>query len=520
MATAIYTLTTNQLNAGIVSPRSFGAVGNGVANDYTAVQRAFDYARDNNKTVLLDGVFNLNNNVITYYAQQTAVGLAGGKSKLLKGKLQSYLFDSLNGNGYSAQAAHGVFFSNFVIDGGKESNTYDATKRGLEHFGSDFIMHNVNVVNCAGDGVYIGGFPPSFTLGPTHIKDYSGNLGQSRIHSCDFNLNNGSGGIIEQQDCLFTDCYFCFNALWGFEITSTNSQRSGGTLFSQCHPYLNTVGGFKVADETDASIIANGSFINCEIEGVEGTAISIGLGGGATMIRGGNVYLAPVGIKCLASVVHVDTRINRCGTGIILGSSTTGVYNSSFKGKINVYPTTTPINIGPPHPYPQYAISNVNPNSAANYFDLQVVLQDETQTTGVNNYQFQSGTNINTLNAGRVDVSIASNGKVVRTQTTGRLVTEVGNTVTINSNIGTITTDTLTTIAGGYTFITLNNSNITATDLIQVTAGNYTGVLVTDGEPIVTLSSVSAGVAVFAVKNIHPTNPLNGTVRINFEIKS
>jgi len=96
-----------------------------------------------------------------------------------------------------------------------------------------------------------------------------------------------------------------------------------------------------------------------------------------------------------------------------------------------------------------------------------------------------------------------------------------GNTPTINSYVGRVTTATLTT-AGAYatTTVTISNSLVTAASVVTVQLESYAGTLVTNGIPMIFRAVASAGAITVVIINMHPTvgNALNAAVVFNFTV--
>lgn len=102
---------------------------------------------------------------------------------------------------------------------------------------------------------------------------------------------------------------------------------------------------------------------------------------------------------------------------------------------------------------------------------------------------------------------------------TGRAVTQTGaitNAVTINADTGVISTVSSTLAGSSATLFTVNNSAVAATSTVLVDLQGYSGTMVTNGFPAVSVNSVSAGSFVVQILNVHPTNALAGVLQIGF----
>lgn len=99
--------------------------------------------------------------------------------------------------------------------------------------------------------------------------------------------------------------------------------------------------------------------------------------------------------------------------------------------------------------------------------------------------------------------------------------TTAGNSPTLNSYVGRITTATLTT-AGAYatTTITVSNNLVTATSVVNAQLESYAGTLVTNGIPMIYRTVASAGAITIVIINMHPTagNALNAACVLTFTV--
>ncbi|MDE2102789.1 MAG: hypothetical protein KGL39_36430 [Patescibacteria group bacterium] len=87
--------------------------------------------------------------------------------------------------------------------------------------------------------------------------------------------------------------------------------------------------------------------------------------------------------------------------------------------------------------------------------------------------------------------------------------------VTLNTPSGVITTESLTTAAGGTFTYVITNSCIAATDIVNVSLGLGTA---STGNPSVTTVTPAAGSVSVVVQNLHASAALNGTLKIAFDI--
>ncbi len=122
-----------------------------------------------------------------------------------------------------------------------------------------------------------------------------------------------------------------------------------------------------------------------------------------------------------------------------------------------------------------------------------------------------SGTIDNAVIGGTTPASVTAyplkidSGTKTATATTGA--------ATLNKQSGVITSESLTTAAGGTYSLTITNSAIAATDMVFASVSYGTA---TTGTPVVTLCDPSAGSLLVVIQNIHASAALNGTIQIAF----
>ena len=91
-------------------------------------------------------------------------------------------------------------------------------------------------------------------------------------------------------------------------------------------------------------------------------------------------------------------------------------------------------------------------------------------------------------------------------------VTAAAGAATLNTIQGVVTTEALTTAAGGEYTLTLTNSQIAAGDFVLATADAATSA----GTPGIGGCAVSAGQVVITVTNLHAANAFNAAIKIGF----
>lgn len=94
-----------------------------------------------------------------------------------------------------------------------------------------------------------------------------------------------------------------------------------------------------------------------------------------------------------------------------------------------------------------------------------------------------------------------------------KTATAVSGAATLNKLSGTITTESLSTAAGGVYTLTLTDSVLLASDLVFVSVANGSN---TQGSPVASTAIASTGNVIIKVQNAHASQAFNGTLKINF----
>jgi hypothetical protein len=102
---------------------------------------------------------------------------------------------------------------------------------------------------------------------------------------------------------------------------------------------------------------------------------------------------------------------------------------------------------------------------------------------------------------------------------TGSAVTQATSTttgVTLSTNAGTITCVSSTLAAVTTESFTVTNTLVASTSNVIACVENYSGTMVTNGIPYVTVATVGSGSFILRVTNVHASNALSGIVKIAF----
>lgn len=140
----------------------------------------------------------------------------------------------------------------------------------------------------------------------------------------------------------------------------------------------------------------------------------------------------------------------------------------------------------------------------------------------------QTGVKVSTASAGSgVAIGAISSGpnETITISGKGTGIAAIGDTgtatasagaVTLNTQRGTITSESLTTAAGASYTLTLTSSKITTASVVFLNVYNGTNNQGTFGYPVATPGS---GSVTIAVPNIHASAAFNGTIKINFLVQ-
>jgi hypothetical protein len=134
---------------------------------------------------------------------------------------------------------------------------------------------------------------------------------------------------------------------------------------------------------------------------------------------------------------------------------------------------------------------------------------------GLGDFNIFAGAAIS-LNTGLFPGTLQFNGDNVFT-TIDLAVTQTGSittAVTANGITTLITTVSASIAAGSNAVFTMNNSSIIANSVPMVTCSAYSGT----GIPYVMSSAIAVGSLNITIYNIHPTDPLNSTLKISVAI--
>jgi len=96
-------------------------------------------------------------------------------------------------------------------------------------------------------------------------------------------------------------------------------------------------------------------------------------------------------------------------------------------------------------------------------------------------------------------------------------LTSASTDVPVTTSAGQVTTVSLATLTTVSESFNITSSSILSTSLVSVTLEAYSGTPLTQGIPVVSVASVSAGSANIVISN-YGANALSGTVKFNYLI--
>lgn len=106
---------------------------------------------------------------------------------------------------------------------------------------------------------------------------------------------------------------------------------------------------------------------------------------------------------------------------------------------------------------------------------------------------------------------VATTNRLVITNTDN--ATAVAGVTTCNTQMGYVTSESLTTAAGATYVLTLNNNYVTSTSKVYASVSNGTN---TGGLPMIATVAKGSNVTTITVKNVHSADAFNGTIKIDF----
>lgn len=288
----------------VVKPSEFGAKGDNVTNDYTALQACFDYAASTGSVVEFDASSYITNTVLTYVdaypmfkghgltigSQGTVIKYNGSVSAstsvfeihantvaILGGYINGVCFDANNKAGFGiTYRSTSAAFKQVLL---QNSSIMNYTARGLNIVGSG----SIELAECFYDNLYIYSYVanayPVYTSGGTNISRHVFNrttfAGDSagKAKNCVY-LGNGSGFYFHE--CLFaqtvsqsgTDGYAIYTA-GGYVVINNCWNEANGWLYhggSDTAQGTTVLYGCHVENTATYSIFFNSAYKNLAID--------------------------------------------------------------------------------------------------------------------------------------------------------------------------------------------------------------------------------------------------------------
>lgn len=110
-------------------------------------------------------------------------------------------------------------------------------------------------------------------------------------------------------------------------------------------------------------------------------------------------------------------------------------------------------------------------------------------------------------------LAVTNNGTTIGSFPTSQTATATAGAATLNALGGVVTSESLSTAAGGTYTLTLTDSFIAATSRVFVSIGKGTD---TTGVPTIATVTPGSGSVAIVVQNIHASAALNGTITFMF----
>lgn len=220
--------------------QEFGATGNGTTNDTTAINAAITAANTAGGGVVLfpSGTYltsggHLIYGNIRYDLGWSTLNLANSSNASV---FITYNFSSNTGTNNTTDPANFAIVNGFINGNASHQTSGD----GLQIYGHNYIIENLFITNCYGDGIYSEWGNVGTLTAPTYNME-------AHFINVKSSSNGGWGlNIKGPHDSVFDDCTVYSN-------TTGNIQTSGNAAacrFFNCHEYLQTTVGVQFLAET------------------------------------------------------------------------------------------------------------------------------------------------------------------------------------------------------------------------------------------------------------------------------
>lgn len=333
---------TAKSDTGVYNVKGYGAVGNGTADDTTAVQNAINAASGAGGGIVLFTPGTYLCSTLTLPSRVAIVG-SGVDATILKLKdatnaalIRSTGFSGLTG-GTSSGGTHSWAVKNLSIDGNKANNTAGC---GIQVYGYGFAIEHVRIHDCDDHGIWTQW---GTELGAVSPHDMTATF--LDVHSHD---NDGDGFYYSgPHDSIFNACMSYRNGGNGFTATGAGH---AATMIG-CHSwgidqlwayYLGTTGNILTGSTGEGA----------------GTSSTVGgqvfIGANDNSISGGHYYSANVDSGNRRGIVigddthtsvggtHIDTKVTGCKSGSYILDKDAGSYIAGlvYQESGNVYTGT------------------------------------------------------------------------------------------------------------------------------------------------------------------------------------
>ena len=308
-----YPLPSTSGRINLLNVKDYGATGDGVTDDTTALQLAIQAALPGMTVWYPRGTYIVSSS-LTLNSQVRHVG-DGYEATILKLKasantaiFQGANWATLNGTD-SAGGPHSWAITDLSLDGNKANNT---SGWGIRVYGYGFELNRLRIYDCDNDGIAsewgktLGFIPPNDMMAT--VTD---------VHS----HHNGGDGInwSGPHDSVFTNVYAYNNGSDGFHITEPANTSGAGSTFTNCHSY-------GIGQTWAYNLAAQGIIMDSCIAEGGGTSSTVG---GQILVAGNDITID----GCLIYSAGVGTPSGNV-RGIVIGSGTS-IAGTKIKAKIN-----------------------------------------------------------------------------------------------------------------------------------------------------------------------------------------
>lgn len=252
---------------------------------------------------------------------KTVINAANG---LNDNVIESFNFSNYTNTGTTTNQSNNLELKDLTINGNKNNQTQGSC---LKWYVAQPIISHVMFSNCKDDGMYT-----EWSSIETNPSTIGFGFIEGKFIDVDADAN-GNDGIVHRgpHDSQFTQSISSRNGRYGYYITASNNQASGGTVMHQVHAWGNGVSGLKIGDSATSS--ASALVTNSEFECSVGTSVIVNTD--LNKVRDSYLYYCPVGLavnsdhNLLSNIYFYST-----GKAVLLGTTSLAVSENTISGYV------------------------------------------------------------------------------------------------------------------------------------------------------------------------------------------